>query len=1449
MQTITKISPVREFTERLKTGERLGQTQIAEVMNHLYGSSANGAWNWKSATDAVEAAMVSYLLQHSKLSLCELRQLQDLTVDHRVRSQEQIDLQQFSSPLELAWLVATAAMVTTSDTLLEPSAGTGLLVGISINQCAKPSQIILNEIAKSRKDKLAEIFPQAKLFSVDAIAIDDRLLQQYQPSVIVMNPPFSRSLTSTKRNPDVCLRHLRSALMRLLPNGRLVAIVAHWLSPEKHPEYFATLPAKLRLSVYLNGSFYRHHGTTMPTRLLVFDKIDERGFDDSIDNALTVEDIGEIIQLVVPERLPMVETISQRLGSANEPSVNNSLLDLPLFDSGSAVSPNPFGLLPLFQLLGGDAMRTVEVVVKSPATKSKPASKLTAIVPATPKIQFANIVELEYRQIATRPTVLHDGVYQVYTASAIEIPGAAAHPSPLVESAAMATITAPYPTCTVKLPANVRSDGLASAEQLEALIYACDAHSRFLDTKWRIDDKGDVVFAKDDDLDGKYHRTGFMISDGTGCGKGVEAALVILANWCEGRKRAVFVTKNKELLPDIRRDWIRLGGYAEQIVPFTQFKLGEKIQLSEGILFVTYGGLKSAANGDKKSRVDQIIEWLGEDFDGAMCFDESHMMGNCTGDTNDRGQTGSASSQALAGTELINRLPNARVVYLSATGAAKVQNLAYCWRLGLWMTTAFPFNSREQFLSRMGDAGITILESLTQDLKRLGLMISRTLSFDGVSFETIVHELTPAQQQMWDVYAQAFGVIHQNIYKAMTASNLNNSQGKCTNSRAKCTIMSRFEGLKQQFFNGLLCAAKAPTLIAAIEADLAAGKSCVIQLVSTNEAILDRKLAQIPSSEWGDLRGVDFTCREIIADYLLAAFPIHLYVEYVNDNDVKSSKLATDEAGEPIVCQEAVEIRDRLLEDIALLPPLTGLLDQINWAFGADRVAEVTGRSKRIILKDGKYQLSTRGASSSVAETDAFQNGQKRILIFSAAGGTGKSYHSDRSCLNQQPRRHYLAECGWNVVGVTQGFGRCNRANQVQPPEIVLISTDVPGEKRFTATVASRLSALGAISKGDRATANNGLFDQDTNDITSRYAKTALTEFYTDLNRNRIQGMSIHEFQQQTGLRLVSESRTLLSDLPPIHTFLNRVLALPIYSQNSVFAEFEQRVRHRIAEAKEAGTYDRGLETIWSEHGFEVAESKVLHTQGNAETICHTIDKLTKPKLLHVDVASNLTAQGYQCYRHRKKLILAIAKVVDTRTKRDGSIVNVLDVRYPVAGADFKFERTDVDDFTAWDVVLPDADFWQEWDKTVVTAPEFVRKRFYLMSGLLLPVWDKLPADSPKVWRLQANDGRVLLGRSIDKSNIVPVLNKFGIDTAQLLDGPMIFDLVWNHRQKQTCGKWKLQASYFKGEDRLEIVAVHDRADLDWLRSIGCFTEMLNCQMRVFVPIDRAVEIVDLLLK
>jgi hypothetical protein len=77
---------------------------------------------------------------------------------------------------------------------------------------------------------------------------------------------------------------------------------------------------------------------------------------------------------------------------------------------------------------------------------------------------------------------------------------------------------------------------------------------------------------------------------------------------------------------------------------------------------------------------------------------------------------------------------------------------------------------------------------------------------------------------------------------------------------AKSAARSAFESTKQRFFNHLLTAIKYPTLIAAIARDLDAGHACVPQVVSTNEALLDPRLAQIPTSEWNDL-SIDITPR------------------------------------------------------------------------------------------------------------------------------------------------------------------------------------------------------------------------------------------------------------------------------------------------------------------------------------------------------------------------------------------------------------------------------------------------------------------------------------------------------------------------------------------------------------------------------------------------------------
>src|SRR3546814_5289274 len=80
-------------------------------------------------------------------------------------------------------------------------------------------------------------------------------------------------------------------------------------------------------------------------------------------------------------------------------------------------------------------------------------------------------------------------------------------------------------------------------------------------------------------------------------------------------------------------------------------------------------------------------------------------------------------------------------------------------------------------------------------------------------------------------------------------------------------------------------------------------------------------------------------------------------------------------------------------------------------------VAEVTGRSRRIVRKRGsdgidRHVVETRPGSANLGETDAFQADAKRVLVFSDAGGTGRSYHADLGARNQRLRVHYLLEAG-----------------------------------------------------------------------------------------------------------------------------------------------------------------------------------------------------------------------------------------------------------------------------------------------------------------------------------------------------------------------------------------------------------------------------------------------------
>jgi hypothetical protein len=128
------LAAARALNPQLNRSRALDRRLVANVMTTTFGGSdTEGAWLWRDAYDAIEAALVLQLrrlapqigrLEDAPAEIAALLTgLTELTLTHTRRSEEQLALDQFSTPPALGALAVAAAQIRLGDDGHEARAG------------------------------------------------------------------------------------------------------------------------------------------------------------------------------------------------------------------------------------------------------------------------------------------------------------------------------------------------------------------------------------------------------------------------------------------------------------------------------------------------------------------------------------------------------------------------------------------------------------------------------------------------------------------------------------------------------------------------------------------------------------------------------------------------------------------------------------------------------------------------------------------------------------------------------------------------------------------------------------------------------------------------------------------------------------------------------------------------------------------------------------------------------------------------------------------------------------------------------------------------------------------------------------------------------------------------------------------------------------------------------
>lgn len=1061
--------------------------------------------------------------------ICKLYEMQPTIA---ARSSNRIKMQQYSTPLPMAWIANRFAMANKADgKVLEPTAGNGMLVFT-----VPVEQVRANELDETRLDNLREQ-GFAEVTQQDAT---EPFAGGMQYDAVIANPPFGKREAveyDGKMIPGLDPQITLNALASMKDDGRAAIIIGGNMeyaingAIKSMKPFFTYLYDHYNVKgvIDMSGGLYAKQGTTFPTRMILIDgrrSNEERAQtavyppveSKAIRKAESFDDLYEIINEVLnsKEKTNGTEVLRSRerqLASVNNETSGNTdgagHREQPRKndDVGSRSkstqehSDGGEQVLPRERRTNTADGETRAETPRDNAGGSRSVSNTDIQRVGTERVS-TNGVGLKQDPTEHKKRTLTDekSAYRPHN-SAFSLNSVA--PAAMVEAMdnVLTQIEAQHGSIDEFIKTELGYDTIEEAHQALAAEQMDSVAMAIYQMK-----QGQAL----------------IIGDQTGVGKGRQMAALI--RWAVQRgEKPVFITQKADLFSDIYRDLVDVGSgdlvpfifnsdgamvdskgntvhkplssaemakvfasgalpdeYDFAVLTYSQVNTGDAVSQQE----MEEAAKKSGARTKKSKNVKNGKATPKATFlraiakDNYLFLDESH---TAAGSSN----TGAYLQSILRGAKA--------ATFASATFAKRPDTMPlYAIRTAMSQAKVEP----DKMISIIEKGGVTLQEIMSRELTNAGQMVRRERDMSDVvtDWKTITDpETVRRARENYDRTIAAFNAIikfQEDYVKPMIEALdmelavMAESAGVKRGTDKMGVENVPFASKTYNYTKQLMLALKVDAIADEVEAEINAGRHPVIALESTMESSIKDYAAgetiDEPTFSASLLKGLDTVMQYTVKD------------EDGNERHERYSPQALGPAGE----KAYYELQDFIRESTSdiFISPLDAIIERLHEK--GYKVGELTGRNMYVERNDeGRVVVKRRTDKDKKRMQRKFNSGVLDVLILNKSASTGISLHASEKFSDQRQRSMIIAQPLSDINDYMQMIGRIDRTGQVHRGYYINLGLPVPAENRFLMMLSTKLKSLNANTTTSQDSESN---DVEAPDLLNKYGSQVVVEYLRD---------------------------------------------------------------------------------------------------------------------------------------------------------------------------------------------------------------------------------------------------------------------------------------------------------------------------------------------------------------